>query len=583
MNNEQRVRLERVELLYQQSPGLLVGLFFAGTAIFLFVLLESSEVNLTVLYGWYLALINLIVVRAFLYKAFQRAEEKARYVIKWIGLFSFMVMLSGIIVGISSVLFLDFTDPVSIAFLSIIIFGTFSGSMGALSNFRFIYYLYGFLTIIPLAVMFYFEGHEFAYMSFLLSIVLAAHFFFANNMYKNIVSAIRQRFLNEELIKKLEKQTLIAEKANMEKSRFLAATSHDLRQPLHSLSLFLTVLNSKLTTEEQRQLLKKTQRSQEVLSTQLNSIIEMTQVDAGETVLNPTGFWLVPFLEDIVEEFKLLARQKSIELKVRLVDCYVYYDAILLARVIRNLISNVLQHCPNSTLLVALRKRAGRAELCFIDNGPGIPEKDQKHIYSEFFQLNNPERDRNKGMGLGLAIVKRLVELLNVSIELKSQLGKGTCFRLGLTQQDMQTESTGLLESLESEEHKVVNVASNEASLFIIVVDDDADILEAMRSVLKMWHHEVLLAPNLSVLMAQLNQDSYPMPDLLMVDYRLAENKTGVEVVSQVRTFFNKKIPAVIISGDTTLGLEMLVNIEDTDIFYKPLSEQTLKVILRAL
>jgi CheY-like chemotaxis protein/two-component sensor histidine kinase len=402
-------------------------------------------------------------------------------------------------------------------------------------------------------------------------------------MYKNIVSAIRQRFLNEELIKKLEKQTLIAEKANMEKSRFLAATSHDLRQPLHSLSLFLTVLNSKLTTEEQRQLLKKTQRSQEVLSTQLNSIIEMTQVDAGETVLNPTGFWLVPFLEDIVEEFKLLARQKSIELKVRLVDCYVYYDAILLARVIRNLISNVLQHCPNSTLLVALRKRAGRAELCFIDNGPGIPEKDQKHIYSEFFQLNNPERDRNKGMGLGLAIVKRLVELLNVSIELKSQLGKGTCFRLGLTQQDMQTESTGLLESLESEEHKVVNVASNEASLFIIVVDDDADILEAMRSVLKMWHHEVLLAPNLSVLMAQLNQDSYPMPDLLMVDYRLAENKTGVEVVSQVRTFFNKKIPAVIISGDTTLGLEMLVNIEDTDIFYKPLSEQTLKVILRAL
>jgi len=102
----------------------------------------------------------------------------------------------------------------------------------------------------------------------------------------------------------------------------------------------------------------------------------------------------------------------------------------------------------------------------------------------------------------------------------------------------------------------VVSVASNEASLFIVVVDDDADVLEAMQSVLKMWHHEVLLAPSLPVLMAQLNQDSYPIPDLLMVDYRLAENKTGVEVVNQVRSFFNQKIPAVIISGDTTIGLE---------------------------
>ncbi|VAW47480.1 hypothetical protein MNBD_GAMMA04-673 [hydrothermal vent metagenome] len=575
MDNEQRVKLEKVKLLYQQSPGLLVGLFFAGTAVFLFVLLEGRNVVSNALYFWYAALIVLITIRIVLYQFFQRAKEKLLNVTKWMMLFALMVMFSGLIMGGAILLFLDFSDPVSIVFLTIIIFGTFSGSMGALSNFRFIYCLYGSLTVVPLAILFYLEGNEFAYMSFLLGIFFVAHFFFANNMHKNIEDSIRRKFLNEELIKKLEKQTLIAERANMDKSRFLAATSHDLRQPLHSLSLFLAVLNAKLTTDEQKQILKKSQRSQEILSTQLNSIVEMTQMDAGEILLNPTGFWLKSFLEEIVEEFKLLAHQQNIVLKVRLIDGYVYYDAVLLARVIRNLISNVIKHCPNSTLLVASRKRADRVAIYIIDNGSGISEKDQTNIFSEFFQLNNSERDRNKGLGLGLAIVKRLVELLGVSIELKSQLGKGTCFKLELKQQGLQ----GALASAPKRE-EVVDVALDTKRLFIVVVDDDVDILEAMGTILKMWHHEILLAPSLKKLMRALSQERYSVPDLLIVDYRLTEHQTGVDVVNQVRLFFNKEIPAVIISGDTTLGLEALVNIEQTDIFYKPISDQVLKVIL---
>ncbi len=580
MNHDQRVKLERVQLLYQQSPGLLVGLFFAGTAIFLFVLLEQNELHLNVLYGWYIALIFLIVVRFILYRIFQKVEKKELYLTKWIVLFSLMVTLSGSLIGVSSVLFLDFTNPFSIVFLTIIIFGTFSGSMGALSNFRLIYYLYGLLTVVPLALLFYIEGNEFTYMSFLLGIFLAAHFFFANNIYKNIEDSIRRKFLNEELIKKLEKQTLIAERASLDKSRFLAATSHDLRQPLHSLSLFLAVLNAKLTTDEQKQILKKSQRSQEVLSSQLNSIIEITQMDAGETVLNSTGFWLKLFLEEIIEEFSLLALQKNIRLKMRLMDCYVYYDAVLLARVVRNLISNIIQHCPNSTLLVATRKRGDAVDIYFMDSGPGISEKNQKHIFSEFFQLNNAERDRNKGLGLGLAIVKRLVELLDISIDLKSQLNKGTCFKLGLKQHALQADLVNLPEPLGYEE-MAINVISETKSLFIVVVDDDIDILEAMGAILKMWHHEVLLAPSLDVLMDKLNQNTYLVPDLLIVDYRLTENKTGIDVVNRVRHFFNTEIPATIISGDTTLGLEDIVDIEKTDVFYKPISEATLKMILR--
>ncbi len=215
-----------------------------------------------------------------------------------------------------------------------------------------------------------------------------------------------------------------------------------------------------------------------------------------------------------------------------------------------------------------------------MDSGPGISEKNQKHIFSEFFQLNNAERDRNKGLGLGLAIVKRLVELLDISIDLKSQLNKGTCFKLGLKQHALQADLVNLPEPLGYEE-MAINVISETKSLFIVVVDDDIDILEAMGAILKMWHHEVLLAPSLDVLMDKLNQNTYLVPDLLIVDYRLTENKTGIDVVNRVRHFFNTEIPATIISGDTTLGLEDIVDIEKTDVFYKPISEATLKMILR--
>lgn len=376
---------------------------------------------------------------------------------------------------------------------------------------------------------------------------------------------------------KFKIQALDLERSNLERSRFLAATSHDLRQPLHSLGLFLSVLKSRLNNDEQHGLLEKALHSQEVLSNQLNALMDMAHIDSGETPNNPSYFLLDEFVKSIVEEFRLLAEKKHIVFKFKLQKSVVCYDPIILARIVRNLVSNVLAHCPGSTLLIVLRYRRKRLELCFIDNGPGISRENREDVFSEFFQLNNPERNRNKGMGLGLAIVKRLVTLLGASIELRSKVGKGSVFKLILKEQPLELFSASQSMPKNFQNDEFFDITGK----FIFVLDDDQSILSAMREVLTLWGCEVLISDRYSKLKSLIENDSYPEPDLLMVDYRLNEELDGIEVIKALRSYFNANIPAVIVSGDVVLGLEQKLDISSAKVVYKPISEKVLKRVLR--
>lgn len=576
MNYKHQVKTERVKLLYKQSPGLLAGLFTSGTAIFLFAKLTNDEINSIILHGWYISLLFLILFRALLLHAFNKVSNTNFSADSWVLYFAIAIAFSGLLVGSTAVLFMDFQNSISPIFLSIVIFGTLAGSLGALSNFKFLYYLYGFLSIFPLALVFYIEGGAYPYLSLMLVIFLLAYFFFAKNFHQTISSSIEQKFVNLDLIEKLESQTKVAEMASIDKSRFLAATSHDLRQPLHSLGLFLSLLKSRLEDQKQIAILEKAQRSQEVLSGQLKSIIDMTQVDAGEINLQEEYIHLNKFIEEIVGEYRLPAEQNNIKVKMNLTDCYVCYDAVVLGRIIRNFISNVLQHCPDSTLLIVLRRRKSGLKLCFIDNGPGILNENLQDVFSEFVQLNNPERDRNKGMGLGLAIVKRLTSLLDIPVSLRSKVGKGSNFQLSLTESN-NIEINDLTPTAPDMNGSEIKEFSGK---FIVVLDDDEAILGAMREILIDWQCEVLLARKYTELMNTLENDNYPLPDLLIVDYRLNEDLNGIQAIKVIRDHFQGHIPAVIISGDVSLGIESQIEEGKTHVFYKPVSVELLTRIL---
>lgn len=571
---EQAIHNERVKTLYLHSNTSLLGLLVLSIAIFYYF---WGKVEQELIITWFTALLISLTGRIVLSWRFNKISNTNFSATKWNWSFTAGSVLSATILGSSAPLFIDFTAPNSAIFLTLVMSGTVAGAMAALSSFLPAFYLFSLVCLAPLAYQFYDQGGELYIFSIFITLFLIMYSSYARNMHATLTASIRQRFENIRLLKKVSEQTRIAEQASIDKSRFLAATSHDLRQPLHSLGLFLHVLKERLSTPEQTQLMKQAEKSQRVLSQQLNSIIDITRLDAGELHVNKTPFQLKKFIDDVVNELSLSAQQVNCEIRTQVTNDWTSTDKVLLARIVRNLISNVIQHCPGSTLLIESHRHNNNIELLFIDNGPGLAEADQEVIFSEFYQLNNPERDRNKGMGLGLSIVKRLTKLLNINLKLTSKKGEGSTLSLTLPLH---------ISALSTVNNDTQNETGNElnvAGLFIVVVDDESENLEAMREVLMSWGCELILANTEDGLMKEFRSSEYPVPDMLLIDYRLREERTGFEVIKTVRHYFDKKIPATIITGDTTIDLERKLTIEDCKILYKPLATEDLKQLLNSV
>jgi len=571
MDIEEQVKIERVKVLYKHSNTSLLGLLVLSSAILVFF---WGKVEQPLMLGWFTALVVIIAGRMGLNWYFNTIAQEDINPGKWNWYFTIGSVLSAIVIGASAPLFMDFASPNSAIFLTLVMSGTVAGGMAALASFLPAFYLFSLICLIPLSFQFYAQGGELSAFAFFIILFLLMYYSYARNMHTTLTTSIRQRFENIELLKKLKEQTRVAEQANIDKSRFLAATSHDLRQPLHSLGLFLHILKEKLSTSEQKQVMAQAEKSQLVLNEQLNTIIDITRIDAGELSVNKDAFQLADFITDIVDEFSLSAKNADLTIRVRVANDWLNTDKVLLARIVRNFISNAIQHCPGATLLVATRRRGNKIELRFIDNGPGIAETDRENIFSEFYQLNNPERDRNKGLGLGLSIVKRLTELLDLKLKLTSQIGKGSTFTISLPSYiTSRPAQTSLPNGDDKSDYDV-------AGLFIIVVDDENENLTSMQALLMLWQCEVLLASSKEELMRELHSNDYPVPDMILSDYRLREGENGFDIVNSVRQFFETKISGIIITGDTTIGLKTKQNIEGCEILYKPVSTEKLLNLL---
>ena len=572
MDIEQQLQNEQIKGLYQQSKTSLPGmLFLVGIIVYYF----SSKVEQELLISWLITLVVIIVGRVVLTMRFNTIAKSDFNARKWAWFFTIGVALSALILSSTPVLFMDVSDPSSVIFLTLFMMGLYGASMSSLSLFLPAYYILAVILATPLIYVLIQSGEEnFSLIAGYVALFLITNISFTMNMNVIQTRSIRQQIENRKLLEKLTDQTLIAEQANIDKSRFLAATSHDLRQPLHSLGLFLHVLKDKLSTAEQKQLMMQTEKSQQVLSQQLNSIIDITRIDAGELHVNKQPFQLKNFIDDVLDEFSLSSEKANCKVRTQITNDWTNTDKILLARIVRNFISNVIQHCPDSTLVIESRRHENKIELLFTDDGPGLADTDQEIIFSEFYQLNNPERDRNKGMGLGLSIVKRLTKLLNIKLMLQSEQGKGSTFSITLPLyiSAPQTEST-------DSQHKVENNL-DVAGLFVVVVDDEKENLDAMHALLTLWECEVLMAGSEDELMKEFRSADYPVPDMMLIDYRLREERTGVEVIAAVRRHFGKAIPAAIITGDTTINLESKLTLEDCTILYKPLATEDLQKLL---
>jgi PAS domain S-box-containing protein len=312
---------------------------------------------------------------------------------------------------------------------------------------------------------------------------------------------LKLKQLNEQLEVRIEAATRElrlkkddAVNANYDKTRFLASASHDLRQPMHALGLFVGELHSKLTTQEQREIVSKVEESVDALSNLLDALLDISKLDAGVVTANVAPFSIGTLLNRLAGDYTPLAEQKGISMKVNPTAEVINSDPILLERVLINLIGNAIRYTPiGGRILVACRKRGDRLRIEVRDSGIGIPVGEQQKIFREFIQLANNERDRSKGLGLGLAIVDRIAKLLKHHVSLRSAPGKGSTFSVEVSRVVSPVDNfvkTNIPVISAPEQPAMIGVEN----LNVLVIDDDALVRKSTQGIIESWGCRVTLA-----------------------------------------------------------------------------------------
>ena len=375
------------------------------------------------------------------------------------------------------------------------------------------------------------------------------------------------------LIKKEE-----AEHASHDKSHFLAVASHDLRQPLHALGLYVAELQRKVSSAEQRHLVEQVERSIEALSTLLNALLDISKLDAGAVIPQIQTCAVDAMLGRIAADYQMLASVKNIRLVVRPCTGYVTSDPLLLERILANLVSNAIRYTyQNGSVMVACRHRGHFLRIEVRDNGVGISKIDQGNVFREFFQLSQPQLDTNKGLGLGLAIVDRLVKLLGHRIELRSAPGKGSVFALEVPIAPNSNRLFAAAEQVSADLNQEVEKSSL-AGKRLLVVDDDAAVLSGTAGVLTSWGCQVSAAASVAQV-EQFLRDGVKW-DLIVSDYQLENNTNGIEVIDLVRQHQNERIPCILISGDTSPTVLKLASVSGHHFLHKPVRPAKLRSLI---
>ena len=361
------------------------------------------------------------------------------------------------------------------------------------------------------------------------------------------------------------------EAANLAKSRFLAAASHDLRQPLHALNLFVAQLGGETDQAEQARLIARIDASVAAMNELFNALLDTSKLDAGVLAPSVSEFPVDHLLKRVEMTFAAATREKSLRLRVVSSDAFIRSDFILLERILLNLVSNAIRYTVRGGVMVGCRRRGGVLRIEVWDSGVGIPDDQRSNIFREFYQLPVAERDRS-GLGLGLAIVDRLCRLLDHPIELASRLGRGSRFTVmvpvavprRLTEQTPQAAIDQAVGKL------------------IMVIDDDTRVLDGMRGVLTSWGCSVVTAGSEAAALACVSAHKTP-PDLIISDYHLADGANGIQVIEQLRRVLRAPVPAFLVSGDTAPELLREASARGYHLLHKPVLPITLRATISQL
>jgi len=507
----------------------------------------------------------------FFYRRYERSEVDEKNVQTWLRLWPISLAITNLLWAAACIALADSRDPQFILIGMFCFFVVITSGVGTLAAHMPSFLAHGFGLTIPLSIYFLSLGDSLG-LAFGLGVCIFyfVAFVFARSNNKNIIDLISLRLRQQSLTKEMEEKSKQAEAALLEKNRFLAAASHDLRQPLHSIGLLVASLHNTIDrSARSEQILEDTQISLTALQNAFNGILDVSRLDAGVVHVSKTHFCAMELEKELTIEFRTLAEDKGIFLDLMVEkDLALFTDQSLLKRILRNLISNAIRYTHEGGVKIEFKRiDDNQVSIDVIDSGIGIETDKQQDIFSEYYQINNPARDRNQGFGLGLSIVKRMCHLLEIPLRLDSTLGKGTTFSLALAQGDS---------SLARKTSRQFSSDKDISSLNILMVDDDEGVRRAVSNILESWGCNCLVTADGQSAINEINKNDF-IPDLVLSDYRLANFETGIDVIEMIQDEINESIPSMIITGETLPSKVRDIEQKDIKILYKPVSEYDLR------
>ncbi|QDL93891.1 response regulator (plasmid) [Paroceanicella profunda] len=362
-----------------------------------------------------------------------------------------------------------------------------------------------------------------------------------------------------------------AERANASKSRFVAAASHDLLQPLNAAKLFIASLGETALDARQQAITGRIENAFESVETILGALLDISKLDAGAATTDISSFPLDRLLRPLAEEFRETAARKGLDLRVVPCSVPVESDPSYLRRILQNLVSNALRYTRTGKVLVGARREGRSLRIEVRDTGPGIPPDKTREVFQEFQRLDTSP-GAPPGMGLGLAIVERACTLLGHGLTLTSIEGRGTCFAVTVPLGHAATAQDG------AQEHGPGPLAADLTDMMALIVENDAEIRVAMMTMLENWGVSPFDAANAEEALAAVT-DLGLAPDVILADYHLDNDETGLDVILALRACYGH-VPAVLITADRSEELRALATGTNTLLLHKPLQPQTLRSIL---
>ena len=397
-------------------------------------------------------------------------------------------------------------------------------------------------------------------------------------VYGELEQRVRERTRELEAAREAAQQALErAERAHRAKSRFLATASHDLRQPLQSLSLLNGSLRRMVRDPNVLEALAQQELAIGAASRLVNTLLDISKLESGAVRPQITDFALAELLEELRREFAGLAQAKGLQFNVEPCDARLRSDPTLLGQILRNLLANAIKYTRQGYVALRCAARPGGLGLQVLDTGIGIPADHLAHIFDEFYQVTGPQSRSREGFGLGLSIVERLVKLLDLKLEVSSEPGRGSEFTLALP-------VSGPAAQAASAPAAAPDAAVQQGRTYghrILLVEDDEGVREATRLLLESVGCQVLAAASSAEALEQ--ADAHGAPDLLISDYHLDCAQTGLDVISALRRRFGRPLKAILVSGDTSPAIKALVPDRHLRFAAKPVETEQLLQLMSEL